>query len=313
MRCAIFDAVFPLLILGGLGYFAARGGFFRQGEIDGLARFVFHLAIPAMLFHSLATRSLPADTDGSLLLAFYLPTFLLFGLVMVVSRLLFGYSLTEQGIFALGATFSNTLYIGMPVFYSLLGPDSMLPLFLIISIQSGTLFFLVSLVAGFDSEAEKAGLLASLGRAGGAIARDPIVVSLIAGLAVSLLGWALPVQIANVTELLGQAGLPCALFVLGANLQRYRIGGELAPILLLSTLKNLIHPALVWLTLHYFFSFDPLWTQVAVLTAALPSGINTYLLAEKYDVQQEVIASNVLLSTVIGIATLSFWLWLLAA
>ena len=299
------------MILGGLGSLAARAAFFRQSEIDGLARFVFHLAIPAMLFHSLATRALPDGTDLSLLLAFYLPTWALFGIVMVISRLIFGFTLTEQGVYALGATFSNTVFVGVPVIYTVLGPEAMLPLFLIISMQAATLFLLVSLAAGFDSQSGSAGVLASLKRAARSIVTDPIVLSLAAGLAFTLLGWTLPLHVARATELLGQAGLPCALFVLGANLQRHRLGGDLPSVLLLSALKNLAHPAAVWLGLRFVFTIDPLWAQVAVLTAALPSGINTYLLAEKYEVRQELIASNVLLSTLSGIATLALWLWLI--
>ena len=58
------------------------------------------------------------------------------------------------------------------------------------------------------------------------------------------------------------------------------------------------------------FDVRPLWTAVAVLSAALPAGANVFLLAQRYDVYVQRSATVVLVSTVASIATLSLLLTL---
>jgi hypothetical protein len=53
---------------------------------------------------------------------------------------------------------------------------------------------------------------------------------------------------------------------------------------LLVALKTALHPALVWLLATRVFDLPASWTAVAVTLAALPTGINTYLFAQRYQV-----------------------------
>ncbi len=303
----MLDDIFPLLFAAGLGYLAAQRRWFRRKEIDGLARFVFLIAIPAMLLHSLASNPLGSEFQFSLLLAFYLPTWVLFGLIAWLARAYFVFSFPRTAVLALAATFGNTALIGLPVLFAAFGPPALLPVLLIVSFQATSLFLLTSLIAEAGTP-DRTGL-ASLRSSLRSLTRDPIVLSLVAGLGLNLLQIDLPSPIEGFVELLGQAALPCALFVLGANLQRYRLRQDLRSVLVLAAIKNLVHPCLVWLAVRYVFELSELWSQIAVLTAAMPTGVNAYILAEKYGVAQETVASTVWVSSLASIFTISAWIY----
>ena len=72
--------VAPVFGTVGLGYVATRGGLFTQETGAGLTRFMFYLAIPALLFRGVAGAALPAQVPWAYFAAFYLPSFAVFWL-----------------------------------------------------------------------------------------------------------------------------------------------------------------------------------------------------------------------------------------
>ena len=77
----------------------------------------------------------------------------------------------------------------------------------------------------------------------------------------------------------------------------------------IALLKVLVHPALVYLVGRYIVGLPPIWVGVGVLFAACPSGINAYLLAERYRKGVAISSGAILISTVISLASMLFWVW----
>src|SRR3546814_17942317 len=61
-------------------------------------------------------------------------------------------------------------------------------------------------------------------------------------------------------------------------------------------LKLVVHPLLVWLLAAFVFRLPPLWVDIAVLCAALPTGANVFLLAQRHGVYVQRSATAVLVS-----------------
>jgi malonate transporter len=145
------------------------------------------------------------------------------------------------------------------------------------------------------------------------MARNPIVVGLTGGLVFNLLSLGMPDPVDSVLAALGSAAIPTATFALGATLARYRITGAIGEASLLIGAKLLVQPLLVWLLATLVFELTPLWTSVAVLMAGLPTGINAYLFAERYDHGVATAATAVVVSTGLSVGTLSMLILLLTA
>ena len=70
-------------------------------------------------------------------------------------------------------------------------------------------------------------------------------------------------------------------------------------------IKLVVHPLFTaWLALAVF-DVDPRWATVAILMAALPTGANVFVVAQRYDVYVERISAATLISTVLAVLTLS--------
>ncbi len=303
----IIEIIFPVFAIAGIGYVAVTLGLFKTVHIEGISKFVFNIAIPLLLFNSLANVALPERINWGFFLSYYLVVFTIYGLAMLISRRQFAYSTKEQGIFGMGAAYSNLVLVGLPIITAAFGDEALLPLFMIISVHSAILFFIATLTVEREPQAQGA-IFAILGQTGRKLARNPIIIGLVLGLLFNLLAVPIPAPLAETITILARAALPTALIVLGASLRAYPLQGKFKEAWTIVGLKIVLQPILVWILAFVIFDLDPLWGMVAVVAAGMPVGINAYMFSQKYDLCVAPMATAVLLSTLLAMGTLSFWL-----
>jgi predicted permease len=139
---AIVEIIFPVFAIALLGYIVAYKGLFTVRDIQGISRFVFIIAIPVMLFNSLAHIDLPEHLNWQFLVSYYAIALFIFGLGMWASKSWFAHSAQEQSVFGLGSSYSNSVLVGLPLVSAGLGDEALLPTFMLIAIHSALLFFM---------------------------------------------------------------------------------------------------------------------------------------------------------------------------
>lgn len=143
------------------------------------------------------------------------------------------------------------------------------------------------------------------------IVRNPVIISLASGLVVNLLDIPIPKPLGDSLSLLSQATLPCALFVLGASLNSYKVSGHLAEAGTMIGLKMILQPLMVWVLAFLVFRIDEMWGNVAVLASGMPVGITTFIFAEGYQTGTATLSTAILLSTILAIFSQTLLLSLL--
>lgn len=305
----LLNVIAPVFGIMGLGALAVKIKVLDSSAVRGLVLFVFNFAIPILLFRSLASTELPPDIEWSFLLSYFGSSLLVFSAGMALGKFVFGRTLQDRAIFGMGACFSNTVLIGIPIIFTAYGPEATLPTLLIIAFHGP---ILMSLTAGIIRIGEGGQVtLAGQGRMiVMELIRNPIIAGIILGILANLIAFTIPEPIDRMAEMVGSTAVPTALFALGSSLAGYRLTGDVHPALLLSGLKLLIHPALVWFFAVVVFGLEGIWVPVAVTMAAMPSGINVYLFGARYDAAPGVAARTVLLTNVFSLITLSAVLYL---
>jgi predicted permease len=141
----------------------------------------------------------------------------------------------------------------------------------------------------------------------GELARNPLIVATVAGLAFNLLGLQMPALINTTLSRIGAAALPIGLMAVGAGLQlgALREGPRLATALL--TIKHALMPAFA-LVLVLWLQLPAGQQAVVVAFAALPTASSAYVLAVRMGGHGPFTAGLVTVSTLIGAAGLPLWL-----
>ena len=300
----LLQTMVPIFGLMALGFTAVRVGLMEQAGVKGLVLFVFNFSIPSLLLTSMVALEFPPDMDWRFLIAFYGASLLVYGGGGLLGRFVFGRSLSEQAIFGMGAAFSNLVLMGIPIVLTALGPEASLPMLLIIGFHSATFMPLTVILiqAGKGSEGSfgqrAARVLAD-------VIRNPIILGIFTGLLLNVTGIEIWPPAAGMLDFLGAAAVPCALFAMGASIAGYPLTGDVAPAVVLSSLKLILHPFLVWLIAGPLLGLSGLWMSVAVLLAAMPSAVNVYLFGARYDAAPGIAARSVLLTTVGSMVTIS--------
>ena len=308
---SIISIIMPLILVALLGFFCAKSQWLNRSQIDALSKFTFYLSIPAFLFYQIAQANFSEQISLTLFASFYLPVLCCYGIAWL-SHYFFierknPSSASGSAIFSLGASYSNTVIIGLPILLTLFGEQVLGIIFLIITFHSALLFTLTSAIASFSANSRKSFNGKEIIQQN---LKNPLVVSISTGLVVNLLGIELPSVLANSLILLGKPAIALALFILGASLAYYQVRDKLFSIGIASLSKLVLLPTLVLLTSQVLFQLSPLSVTVLVILSACPTGVNAYLIAKAHQQEQQTVAGTVVVTTLLSMITIPFWLLL---
>jgi predicted permease len=297
----ILGIVAPVFLIIALGYAAAKRRLVEPAGFTGLNTFAFFLAQPALLFLGGTTGVVGG---GRAALAFFLGTAAIYGGTLLAARFAAGRPLGAAGMLALDATFGNTVMMGIPLVTAAFGAEALAVLLAILALHSLVLLGAATVVAEIGVHAHapwRRVLRATLGGVG----RNPIVMAVAAALVWRLVGLPPPPGFARrALELLGAAGPPVALFCLGGSLAALDPRAAWRETLAAGSLKLFAMPAVVW-AVCLLLDVPRFETAVTVLTAALPTGANAYLLAQRYRIEADRSGATVLVTTAVSVVTLA--------
>ncbi|MEA3439080.1 MAG: AEC family transporter, partial [Chloroflexota bacterium] len=132
----------------------------------------------------------------------------------------------------------------------------------------------------------------------------PAIYAMVLALIFVYAGWKLPLPVERATRLLGEASIPTMLVLLGMQLRSVRLAGNIVPLLVASSVRLIVSPALA-IVLSMLFQIQGSFQQASVMQAAMPAAVLTTVLATEYDVVPEFVTSVVFTTTLLSIFTIT--------
>jgi len=312
---AILDIIVPVFGTVLVGWVLGRSKLLSPEGLRGLTNVTFYAFFPALLFRSMSGVRIGALSPG-ILFVFFGSSLVIYFLLMPLGRAM-GMGLGDRTVFSLSGTFSNGVGIGIPFVSYAFGPKGLVPLLIIISMNSLVMLTLSSFLIEIDQQGgARSGLLGKLGRAAVKMLKHPVIPPIFAGLAWSEImslapGLATPAVLDRILQALATAAPPCGLIMAGASLAHVGLKAHWQTATVATAVKLAIMPLAVWVSGRYLFDLDPLWLTVATINAAMPTGANVYLIAQLYRTGVGLATNTVVISTGLSVGTLSATLLLL--
>ncbi|MEJ2869635.1 AEC family transporter [Actinomycetospora sp. OC33-EN08] len=299
-------AIAPIFAVIAVGAVAARWERFSEGAAATLNDLVYYVALPALIFDSVAEADLSAGVSGVALVVALGVLLVGYGLGVGAARLL-AVPWREANAVGTVGSWGNVGYLGIPLSVAVLGPATGFAASLVSTLHTAvaiSVFLVAATLIDRDRDRSSRGLLVRI------VARrvlgNPIVVAIVLGLAVAALGWRLPRPVATTVELLGDLAAPGGLFALGILLRGAVPalgGGRRGGIVAAVVLKLVVLPALAVAAVHLFAVPAP-WAAVIVLMCALPDAATVFVLMAQYRTWYRESTAAVVLTTVGSIVTL---------
>jgi len=320
VTAAIAYKLLAIALIVALGYVVGRLRWLGAAEAEParvLSNAAFYIFAPALFFRTTA-RLDPAALPWPMIAAFFVPVVAL----MLVHYAAQRWRRAERGlpvaapaVRAITVGFGNSVQIGIPLAASVFGETGLGLHLALVSVHALVLLLIVTTLVELDLAQERA-----RGSAGGAqlgavlfgtlrnAVIHPVVLPVLAGMAWQATGVPLPGPVDEVLQVLGTAVVPLCLTLIGMSLAYLGFPRSLRGALLLTVLKLVVQPALVWLVAWGLFGLHGLPLQVVVMLAALPAGTNALMFAQRYRAQEaETTAVNVI-STLAFAFTAPAWL-----
>ena len=291
------SALFLLVLLG---YLLMRVGNWSKDVANSLSKFVFNIAVPALLFDTMSRFSSLPPVDARLLIAFFGSCVIVFIAGRLLAWKLFKLDGVAQSVFALGGIYSNNVFLGIPLAKMTLGEEALPPVALVIAFNALLLWTLVTI----STEWARHGSLSMKGFAKTAknVLTNPIVASILLGLLYDATGLPLPDLLKMPLQMTSQAAAPMALIVLGMGLAEYGIKEGWQQSVVITSLKLIMQPLVVWM-LARALGLPKMETQAIVMLASISVAVNVYLMADQFKTMKAPIASSMVLSTLLAAIT----------
>lgn len=287
----------PLFLLVFAGWAVMRLLHWPEAASGALTRFVFNVALPAMLFHLMSDLSRLPPVDARLLLAFFGGCLVVFGIGRVVGARVFRMDGTAQSVFALGGVFSNNVLLGLPLARTTLGDAAVPSVALVLVFNALTLWTLVTV--SIEWSRHGAFTVQGMAKTVRGVLTNPLVLAILSGSAFGFAGLRLPDLLSDTLGLLSQAAAPTALFALGMGLSAYDVREGWRISAAIAVLKLAVQPLAVW-ALAWALGLPPLETQVVVLLGSLAVGANVYLMSRQFQTLEGPVAASLVMTTAVS-------------
>lgn len=314
-------------VAGRMRWLGEAGGASDPARLLGNA--AFFIFVPALLVRTTARLDLQA-LPRTTLLAFFVPAVLVTLAAYAVARwqvrhaprgadLAEGERLAAQpAARAFGVVFGNSVQVGIPVAAAVFGEAGLGIHVTLVSLHALVLLTLLTVLVELDLARARAEheATASLWRTVRTTVRNtvihPVTLPVLVGLAWNLTGWPLPGAVDETLQLMGTAVAPVCLVLIGLSLAYTRVAGALRPALGMAAAKLLLLPAVVLAMAHGLFGLSGLPLAVVTVMAALPSGSNALIFAQRYHSQEAEATATIVLSTLGFVLTAPLWLAVVA-
>ncbi|CAG9217426.1 Transport protein [Paraburkholderia sabiae] len=309
------EILLPVFALIFAGFFCRRRNLLGPTAASELNRFVVWLALPALLFDTMAHSTWQQLDQPAFIITFSIACAGVFVAVLLV-RVASGRHLADASVDAIAASYPNTGYIGFPLGLLAFGKASLTPTTIATILVACVLFALaiVLIEIGLQTERTPHKLGAKVVWR---LLKNPLIASPILGVLAASVHVTLPQSAETFLKLLSGAASPCALVSLGLFLAEKRPvkdeGGESLTSFVLTAIKLIAQPTLAWWVAVHVFALPAPTVDMAVLLAALPTGTGPYMLAEFYRREAQITSQTILLSTLGSLVTLSLLLFYMHA
>jgi malonate transporter and related proteins len=304
----LLGRILPVFAVIAVGALAGRFERFGERTATVLNDLVYWVALPALIFTSVAGADLSAGVPWSALVGSVAVVLVAYALGWAAARLVRAPTLEAHAV-GLVAGWGNVGYLGIPLTVAVLGPATAFAASLTSTLHTAlaiSVFLVAVTVCGRGRGEEGAVALPLL------LARrvlgNPVVLGIAAGVAVALLRLPLPRPVATTIEMLGDLAAPGGLFALGILL-RGALGAlrgsrsSWVPIGAAVLVKLVVMPALALAAVALLAVPAP-WAAVLVVMAALPDAATVFVLTAQYRTWYRESTAVVVLTTVLSLVTL---------
>lgn len=302
------NVTMPIFLVMVIGYILKQIGMLNDNFVTVANKFNFKVTLPFMLFKDIAGVDIKAVFDIKYVLFCAIVSTICFWVVWGTAKLLVR-DKTIRGAFVQSSFRGSAAVMGLAFIQNIYGSSAMGPLMIVSAVPLYNIFSVIVLTfeandsTGIDKKAK-------IRQAGINICKNPIILSILAGLIVGLLEIQFPTLVNKTVSNVAQMATPLALITIGAGFEGRKALAKIAPTMAASMIKLVLQP-LVFLPVAGWMGFSGEKMIAILIMLASPTTPSCYIMAKSMNNDEVLTASVIVTTTLMAAFTLTGWIFLL--
>lgn len=302
------NVTLPIFLVMVIGYVLKQIGMLNDNFVTVANKFNFKVTLPFLLFRDISAVDIRAVFDLKYVLFCAIASTICFWTIWGGTKL-FLKDKSMRGAFVQASFRSSAAVMGLAFIENIYGSSAMGPLMVIGSVPLYNIFSVIVLTfegegAGEESKTEK------IKEACVNIAKNPIILGILAGLVAGLLRLDFPVIVDKTINSVAQMATPLALIAIGAGFEGRKALAKICPTIVAAMIKLVIQP-LIFVPIAAWMGFTGEKLIAILIMLASPTTPSCYIMAKNMNNDGVLTASVVVATTLLAAFTLTGWIFLL--
>ena len=297
----LFNPILPVFAIMAGGFIAGRARWISLGDARVINRFAMTVLLPIFVFNLIATAPMAQFPLGEVAL-YAAVEVVIFSSAFLIARYAFRRDPAESVLLAFCCIFVNNALYVLPISILLYGPDGVLPVTSVVTVDSIVTFAgaMIALQWIGMGKAQPRAVFMSL-------IRTPLIIAIMAGVVIGLAQIPLPSPLKTFVHFNGAGAAPVALFALGVVLSQTKFAWDRV-VICFTLIKLFAFPLLLWAVFMSAGKFDgDGWAQNSqfLMASAGPAGAMGFSLALLHNIRSDAIAQIVVWTSLLTLVSLA--------
>ena len=299
------NATLPIFLLIILGKVLKTTKIINDEFTKTADRYVFRIALPALLFSDLTENNVGSAFDGKYVLFCFSVTIFSIAVLWGLTEK-FMKNEEQKGAFIQGSYRSSAAILGLAFINNMYDSVGMAPLMIIGCVPLYNIFAVIILTLKGDNGGKKPNMKETFIN----VMKNPILLSILIALPFALLNLHFPSFVNKAIGSVANTATPLALISIGASFEGKKALTKMKPTLLASFIK-LILLAGLFLPLAVFFGYRNQELMALLVMLGSPTTVSSYIMAKNTGNDGILTSSIIVLTTLLSSLTLTLWIFVL--
>lgn len=299
------NATLPIFLLIILGKVLKTTKIINDEFTKTADRYVFRIALPALLFSDLTENNVGSAFDGKYVLFCFSVTIFSIAVLWGLTEK-FMKNEEQKGAFIQGSYRSSAAILGLAFINNMYDSVGMAPLMIIGCVPLYNIFAVIILTLKGDNGGKKPNMKETFIN----VMKNPILLSILIALPFALLNLHFPSFVNKAIGSVANTATPLALISIGASFEGKKALKKMKPTLLASFIKLILLVGL-FLPLAVFFGYRNQELMALLVMLGSPTTVSSYIMAKNTG-NDGILTSNIIvLTTLLSSLTLTLWIFVL--
>ena len=299
------NATLPIFLLIILGKVLKTTKIINDEFTKTADRYVFRIALPALLFSDLTENNVGSAFDGKYVLFCFSVTIFSIAVLWGLTEK-FMKNEEQKGAFIQGSYRSSAAILGLAFINNMYDSVGMAPLMIIGCVPLYNIFAVIILTLKGDNGGKKPNMKETFIN----VMKNPILLSILIALPFALLNLHFPSFVNKAIGSVANTATPLALISIGASFEGKKALKKMKPTLLASFIKLILLFGL-FLPLAVFFGYRNQELMALLVMLGSPTTVSSYIMAKNTGNDGILTSSIIVLTTLLSSLTLTLWIFVL--